>query len=315
MKAIRTVGKSRPAAGQARQNKGGIPLFVFHCDIPLDEALVFAQVVPGDMTVHLPRGKSRNCRIDFYCRSRDDARRRLLEIRQYIKGGNKLVSSVSLVKLLKKNDWAEIWKKQFKVRRVSRRIIIRPAWEKYSGRKNDCVIAVDPGMAFGTGEHATTRACLQLIDEFQRKCPEASFLDAGCGSGILAITAAKLGFKPIIAIDNDPLAVKATKINCRRNKVAGKVVCRAGDVMCFRSVRKYSLIAANLFANVLVRSAGNLAGLLDRKGHGCLILAGILEKQYDQVAEAFLSRGLREVKKIRDREWVTGVFEWNPDKI
>lgn len=203
-----------------------------------------------------------------------------------------------------------MWKKQFVVRRISRRIIVKPSWKAYSGRKDDCIIEVEPGMAFGTGEHATTRSCLSLIDQCQRICPEASFLDAGCGSGILAIAAAKLGFKPVAAIDNDPLAVKAAKTNCVRNNVADRVVCRTADVLCFRSAMKYSVIAANLFANVLIRSAGNLAGLLDRKDGGRLILAGILDKQYSQVARAFFKRHLRDTKKIRSQGWVTAVFEW-----
>jgi len=275
---------------------------------------VIAQIVPGDMTVHLPRGNSRICRIDFYCRSRDEARRRLMEINQYIKDEKKAVSSASPVKPLKKKDWTAVWKKQFVVRRVSRRIIVKPSWKAYSGRKDDCIIEVEPGMAFGTGEHATTRACLSLIDECQIICPGASFLDAGCGSGILAISAAKLGYKPVAAIDNDPLAVKAAKINCVRNNVADRVVCRTADVLRFRSTKKYSVIVANLFANVLIRSAGNLVSLLDRKDDCRLILAGILEKQYSQVARAFLKRHLRETKKIRSQGWVTAVFEWKTKK-
>ncbi len=284
-------------------------MLVFHYNFPLDIALVMAQVLSGDMTVHLPRGKNRLCRIDFYCRSRDDARRKRLEINQYINGNIKALSSAGPVKSVRKKDWTEAWKKQFRVRRVSRRIVVKPAWKKYSGKKNDCVIEIDPGMAFGTGEHETTRDCLNLIDLSQGKCPGTSFLDAGCGSGILAIAAAKLGFKPVIAVDNDPLAVKAAKTNFIRNDVAGKIVCRKADVTRFRSAMKYSLIAANLFAHVLVRSAGNLAGLLDRKPHCRLILAGILAKQYDQVAKAFVARHLREVKRIRSGEWVTAVFE------
>lgn len=276
----------------------------------MDVALVLAEVVSGDMTVHLPRKNSRLCRVDFYCRSRADARRRLMEIRQYAKNEKKTVPSAGLIKRLRKKDWTEVWKKQFIVRRVSRRIVVKPAWKTYSGRKDDCVIEVEPGMAFGTGEHATTRACLSLIDECQKKYPESSFLDAGCGSGILAIAAAKLGFKPVIAIDNDPLAVKSAKINCVRNNVADRVVCRRADLLGFRPAKKFSVIAANLFANVLIRSANNLVTLLDRKAGCRLILAGILEKQYGGVAQAFFKRHLREIKKIKSRGWVTAVFEW-----
>jgi len=295
-----------------RVDFGDAIMFVFHYELPLDAALVIAQVVSGDMTVHLPRRNSRICRIDFYCRSRDDARRRLIEVQQYLNDKKNAVSSASSIKPLKKKDWTAVWKKQFVVRRVSRRIIVKPSWEAYAGNKDDCVIEVEPGMAFGTGEHATTRACLNLIDECQKLCPESSFLDAGCGSGILAIAAAKLGYKPVVAIDNDPLAVRAAKTNCVRNNVADKVVCRTADVLRFRSAKKYSVIAANLFANVLIRSADNLVGLLDRKDHCRLILAGILEKQYSQVARVFFKRRLRETKKIISQGWVTAAFGWKP---
>ena len=290
-------------------------MFVFHYELPLDAALVIAQVVSGDMTVHLPRGNSRVCRIDFYCRSRDDARRRLLEIRQYTKDEKKPVFAASPVKPLVKKDWAKIWKKQFAVRRVSRRIIVKPAWKAYSGKKGDCIIEVDPGMAFGTGEHATTRACLSLIDECQKKCPEASFFDAGCGSGILAVAAAKLGFKPVDAIDNDPTAVRTARINFARNKVAGMVACRNGDILHFKPAHKYSLIAANLFANLLVRSSRRLAGLLELKSTSRLIISGVLVNQYDQVARAFSKQNLRALKKIIKNGWVTAVFAWRPGKI
>ena len=293
-----------------RVDFGDAIMFVFHYELPLDAALVIAQVVSGDMTVHLPRRNSRICRIDFYCRSRDDARRRLIEVQQYLNDKKNAVSSASSIKPLKKKDWTAVWKKQFIVRRVSRRIVVKPSWEAYAGRKDDCIIEVEPGMAFGTGEHATTRACLSLIDEYQGICTEASFLDAGCGSGILAIAAAKLGFKPVTAIDNDPLAVRAAKINCVRNDVADRVVCRTADVLRFRSAKKYSVIAANLFANVLIRSAVNLVSLLDRKANSRLILAGILEKQYNQVARGFLKLHLREIKTIRSQGWVTAIFEW-----
>ena len=295
---------------------GNTAMYVFHYEMPLDAALVISQVVAGDMALHWPRGNKKKCRIDFFCRSSADARRRLSEIRRILGDGDQRHRPpVTAVKPLKKKDWVQSCRKQFHARRVSGRIIVRPSWEKRSGGKNDCIIELDPGMAFGTGEHETTRACLRLIDEFQQKCPGGSFLDAGCGSGILAVAAAKLGFKPVDAIDNDPTAVRTARINFARNKVAGMVACRNGDILHFKPAHKYSLIAANLFANLLVRSSRRLAGLLELKSTSRLIISGVLVNQYDQVARAFSKQNLRALKKIIKNGWVTAVFAWRPGKI
>ena len=285
-------------------------MFVFHCEMPLDNALVISQVVSGDMILHMPRGHSRNCRIDFFCRSRNDVRHRKSEIRRYIKHDVTAESPVSSLKPLKKKDWTNVWKKHFDVKRVSRRIIVKPSWKSCVGGKNDCILDVEPGMAFGTGEHVTTKTCLGLIDEFQRKCPGVSFLDAGCGSGILAIAAARLGFKPVHAIDNDPIAVKSARQNSVRNKVAGRVACRKCDLLRFKPGEKYVLIAANLFSNLLVSSSGCLAGLLECNNYSRLVISGILEKQYGAIKKAYLRQRLRETKKIVKQGWVTAVFKW-----
>lgn len=191
-------------------------------------------------------------------------------------------------------------------------MVVKPAWKEYRAAISDCVIEVDPGLSFGTGEHFTTQSCLKLIDERQAILRWGSFFDAGCGSGILSVAAAKLGFKPVMAIDNDPLAVRAARGNFERNEVAGKIVCRCGDLLAFKPSRKYSVVAANLFSNVLIRSAEKLAGLLEKKADACLILSGILESQYAGVAAEFRRVGLLETKTIRGRGWRTAVFEWNP---
>lgn len=291
-------------------------MYVFHCEMPLDAALVISQVLAGDMVLHWPRGNKKKSRIDFFCRSPADARRRLAEIGRILEGGDqKLRSPATAVKRLKKKDWVQSCRKQFHARRVSGRIIVRPSWEKRPGGKNDCIIEIDPGMAFGTGEHETTRSCLRLIDEFQQKCPGGSFLDAGCGSGILAVAAAKLGLNPVDAIDNDPAAVRTAGINFTRNKVAGRVACRTGDILYFKPAHKYSLIAANLFANLLIRSSRHLAGLLELKSTSRLIISGVLQNQCAQVVRAFSKKNLRAVKKVIKNGWVTAVFAWKPGKI
>jgi ribosomal protein L11 methyltransferase len=285
-------------------------MFVFHIKLPVDVALLISQVITGDMTLNLPRKNRKYCRVDFFCRSRDDVRRRMSEVSRFVHHGAPAGSRAHYLAPLKKKDWVAISKKHFQARRVSRRIIIKPPWEDHGGRKNDLIVEIDPGMAFGTGEHATTRTCLKLIDEFQAKCPGASFLDAGCGSGIFAIAAAKLGFRPVHAIDNDPAAVRAAGINCARNNVSALVVCRSADILRFKPERKYQLVVANLFANLLVRSSGRLSALLERDNGSRLVISGILDNQYPLIRKAFLRRHLREDKKVSRGEWVTAVFKW-----
>ncbi|MFC1454390.1 50S ribosomal protein L11 methyltransferase, partial [Verrucomicrobiota bacterium] len=120
-------------------------MFVFHCELPLDAALVISQVITGDMILHLPRGNRRNCRIDFFCRSRNDVRRMKLEVRRYIKLNITAESPARRLKPLTKKDWAGVWKKHFDVKRVSRRIIVKPSWKSWVGGENDCILEVEPG--------------------------------------------------------------------------------------------------------------------------------------------------------------------------
>jgi len=276
---------------------------------PVDRALVIAEIFPGDISVRFPEKNNGPCLVEFFCRSKKDIAQRMAGLKMYMKGG-KALPGFRVLRVERKN-WAEVWKKNFKPRRISRRIVVKSVWKKYEARKNDCVIEVDPGLAFGTGEHATTAACLGFIDELQRVHPRSSFLDAGCGSGILAIAAAKLGFAPITAIDSDPLAVKVARANMARNNVADQIFCRDADVLGFKSGQKYHVIAANLFSNVLINAAAGFAGLLEKREGACLILSGILVRQYPAVAAAFRREGLREVKTISSRGWRTAVFGWN----
>ena len=129
---------------------------------------------------------------------------------------------------LTENDWANAWKKHYHVLRVGQRIVIKPRWQEYEPRPDDIVIELDPGMAFGTGLHPTTRMCLQALEEHLE--PGARVLDLGTGSGILAIAAAKLGAGSVLALDNDPLAVKAVRANVQSNGVQDLVTVELGSL-------------------------------------------------------------------------------------
>jgi len=214
------------------------------------------------------------------------------------------------IRKIVKRDWSESWKKYFHTARVSRRIVIKPSWEKYRQLAGDCVIKLDPGMSFGTGLHPTTRACLRFIDQLARKRgPGGSFLDAGCGSGVLAIAAAKLGYSRVIAIDHDPQAVKAASENCLRNGVSRRVSCVRADLGAFKIRDKFDVVAANMFESEHERFMNSLSSAVLSEPPGCLLVAGTLERQYSGVVGMYEKLGFRELKTARGGEWKSGILQ------
>ncbi|MFC1451756.1 50S ribosomal protein L11 methyltransferase [Verrucomicrobiota bacterium] len=206
-------------------------------------------------------------------------------------------------------DWRHAWKRFFHVMRVSARIVVRPSWEQYRGADGECVIQIDPGMSFGTGQHATTSACLRFIDCLSGQRPGASFLDIGCGSGILSIAAAKLGFSGVTAIDRDPVAVDTARRNAAANGVAAQVDCRVADIARFECPAPYEVVAANLCAGTLESEAGKIARSV-AAGSGCaLIFAGTLAGQYAAVVRAYAPFGFTERDARESEGWASGWLE------
>jgi ribosomal protein L11 methyltransferase len=174
-------------------------------------------------------------------------------------------------------------------------------------------VVLDPGLSFGTGQHPTTFYCLdKLVEGFH---PGASFLDIGCGSGILAISAAKLGYSPVQAFDFDPVAVRIAQGNLRRNRVAQKVRCRRQDLTKapLLSRQKFDVICANLVAELLISQSRRIINRL--KENGRLIVAGILTTQFDEVHQAFRKRGLRLHDSRIEGEWQSGYFSGAADDL
>lgn len=207
-----------------------------------------------------------------------------------------------------KEDWSEVWKKHFKLRHVSARLVIKPSWIDYKPAQHEAVVVLDPGMSFGTGQHPTTFFCLRMIDFLCGENQGASFLDAGCGSGILAIAAKKMGFNKIDAFDIDPDATEIAKENFAVNSIDMKDIrLETAPLEEFSPAKGgYDVIAANILSGILIRNKDILLSMLKQSGY--IILAGILATEYDKAKEAFTSSGLHEVESFHDEEWKSGLF-------
>jgi ribosomal protein L11 methyltransferase len=196
-------------------------------------------------------------------------------------------------------DWAEAWKAHYSVLHVGKRTVIVPRWQSYSPQGDQVVITLDPGMAFGTGTHPTTRLCLEALEEVV--VPEVRVLDLGTGSGILAIAAAKQGAATVHAVDVDDIAVLSARENVLANGVGETVCVQAGSLD--RAVGQYDLITVNILAGVICAliDAGLAAAL--RPG-GTVIASGIIDEQEPQVRTKFAEGGLGVVKRLAERDWV-----------
>ncbi len=246
--------------------------------------------------------------FDLYLPDRPAATRRAAALRRQLRAWAEGEPWRVSVAALPNEDWRESWKRFFHAKRVSARIVVKPSWEPWAATAEDRIVELDPGMSFGTGLHPTTRACLILLDDLAREAPGRSFLDVGCGSGILAIAAAKLGYAPVAALDCDADAVRIARENVARNGVANRVAVRIADVSKPEGVGVHDVVAANLLADLLVSQAGRVCARVRRGARGRLIVAGILNAQYAAVRAAYEARGFVEVRAIEEDGWTSGLF-------
>jgi ribosomal protein L11 methyltransferase len=205
-------------------------------------------------------------------------------------------------RVVQETDWAEAWKAHFPVLRVGRRLVIRPTWRRHRREPDDVVLALDPGMAFGTGLHPTTRLCLAAIESLADRgaLAETRVLDVGCGSGILALAALRLGAATAVGIDTDPIAIEATTANARRNALARRVRVVPGSLPSGEP--SFDVVLANLIASVLVRLAPRLRDEL--RPHGRLLASGIFTNRESEVEMALEAVGLEVRARSVEGDWV-----------
>lgn len=203
-------------------------------------------------------------------------------------------------------DWAEGWKQHFSAMRFGPRLVVKPTWEELNLQPEDVVVSLDPGMAFGTGSHETTRLCLQaLADRFAADTAPDRVLDVGTGSGILAIAAAKLGASEVIGCEIDADACEVARANVSANQVASQV--EVTDLLLEQIEGRFDLVIANIMAEENVRLAGQLVARM--ANNGLLILSGILREKERFVRDGFRTFGLQDPVVSYDGEWCCLCYE------
>jgi ribosomal protein L11 methyltransferase len=206
-------------------------------------------------------------------------------------------------------DWAHSWQRHFPAFRASRRLVLKPSWASWATGPDDIVLDLDPGMCFGTGYHGTTRACLEFMDDLAARLGPVSFLDVGCGSGILSLAAARLGFRPIVAFDHDPQAVQTARDNLAKAGQA-ELDPRVADLADYAPPQRFRVIAANVLATVLVEYRHRIYAWLEvGAAPAYLILSGIETEQYPRLRDAFVELGCAELACRTLDEWTSGCFE------
>lgn len=200
---------------------------------------------------------------------------------------------------VKEEDWAESWKQYYKPIHLGR-VTIVPAWEAYSPAEGEVIVRMDPGMAFGTGTHETTRLVLRLLEK-EIKGGER-VMDVGTGSGILAICASKLGAASCAAYDIDPVAVRVAKENAKDND-CDNITCAVSDLLAGVDMSEgpYDICLANIVADIILRMAPDVGGCL--KTGGKLIVSGIIGSRVNEVRDALSIQGFRMVKEIAENDW------------
>src|SRR6266487_6477562 len=208
---------------------------------------------------------------------------------------------------VKEEDWANAWKDHFYVTHIGQRLVIRPSWREYTPTAHEVVLTLDPGMAFGTGLHPTTRLCLEQLEK--RVQPGMRVLDVGTGSGILSIAAAKLGAESVYAIDNSSVAVESAAANVSLNGLSERVKVVPGvldDAEATRVAGQYDLVLANIIAHVIGSIAPQLARVMTPQG--VLVTSGIIEARRQDAEGPLQEAGLEMVEQVMIEDWLALVW-------
>lgn len=196
-------------------------------------------------------------------------------------------------------DWANNWKQFYHTQRIGKRLVVSPSWENYEPKDGDVLMRLDPGMAFGTGTHDTTRLCLELLEDCVTE--KTRILDVGTGSGILSVGGVLLGAPSALGVDIDPVAVKVAKENAEINGVSGKTEFVCGD-LTEKAHGQFEIVTANIVADVIIRLLSTVKNYLIKGG--AFIISGIIDTRADEVEKACNEAGFETEKRIEHGGWV-----------
>lgn len=204
-------------------------------------------------------------------------------------------------RVLNEKEWHESWKKHFSILEIGKTLAIVPSWLKSKKVNRKIVIELDPGMAFGTGHHPTTRMCLEMLETLVKPCH--TVLDLGCGSGILSIASAKMGSEKVIGIDNDETAIKVARENIKINGIGDSVSISNGSVPN-KNIDKYSndIVVANISSKVILDLSKEITEYLKPKGY--LLISGFLDNTESEIIDVFKKLNLNVVSKLGTADWV-----------
>lgn len=233
----------------------------------------------------------------------------------YPKNKDKLISAAAVYNAVFSGDlepvfshledetWQDAWKQYYKPFRVGERLVVKPTWESYNPKKDDLVIELDPGLAFGTGSHPTTNGALRLLEKHVR--PGSKVIDCGCGSGILAVAAGLLGAKKVFAVDIDHEAILATVKNARINRLLTMIEVFHADVTkkYFHYLAPFGVVVANIVADVIIPMLPHISPLTEE--NGVLIAGGIISHRKEEVYEALTQNGFVVNEVLTDGDWIT----------
>jgi ribosomal protein L11 methyltransferase len=282
--------------------------------VPIDQSEVAAEVLrevtgSGVVIEHAfsqpdldygPQPSAEPCAVRAYIPADGDRGGLILDAREALSRAG-ILAEID-VQMVADEDWAEAWKEHFHVERYGQRLVVVPSWRTHEPQPGDVVLTLDPGMAFGTGQHETTRMCLEALEH--AVSAGCSILDVGCGSGILAIAAAKLGATRVAAVDVDPICVEVARSNAAINSVNLSVACGSLGPDWPEEIGSslgFDVVVANIIAGAIIDLAPDLAAALSPGGR--LIASGIIAEREQIVVSALVVAGLRIVASHAMGEW------------
>lgn len=257
----------------------------------IDESILNADKDHASVSIYIPEEKNYNDYIAFLKERFESLR---IDAKMELIG-------------LKEEEWSTAWKKYYKPIKVSDRLVIVPMWEDYEAEAGEVVVKMDPGMAFGTGTHETTRLVAGLIEKYMENGD--SVLDVGTGSGILSICAAKLGAGSCAAYDIDPVAVRVAKENCEKNGCDDIIECGVSDLLKDVKIPEggFDFAVANIVADIIIRLSPDIGACL--KDGAYYITSGIIDEREADVLEAMRAVGFEKVDDVHENGWCAIVFK------